>query len=318
MSKEQDAVKLLEEAFTEKGMIGVVWSRDLVLGPHDELVTSELCESLSLFVEGTGIKLLILERREADAVIKVFVGGAVSIRKDRGNKIPLPLWPAIEFSRHKEGECQEMDHTIDTIIEFMEKDLKGYKDEKIRKGVGEIQAKAMEYVLKKYLRLLKACPQALVDKPPKVVDTGKLKRLFHQCTESLLSGNVGEAAETMIYPEGDLDGISEQISLYLDVVKANMDEAHSIADQAEKQTAYIMGEVRRAHKSLDGALKGEKARTPSTSAESMCGDCGHSRWTCICDQDDIEGVEPLTPPNSKYLHAPPPQKKGKKRRKGPS
>ena len=83
-------------------------------------------------------------------------------------------------------------------------------------------------------------------------DTGKMKRLFERCTTNYSFSK----KPTMDYPEGDLDGAAEQISLYVKLLEERQNEAHEIVERAEEKLAYVVGEARRAHKSLEGALKG--------------------------------------------------------------
>lgn len=64
--KERDALKLLQEAFQEGGKVGVVWSRNKELEPWETLVTDGFYDALIQFTEGTGSKILLMERHEDD------------------------------------------------------------------------------------------------------------------------------------------------------------------------------------------------------------------------------------------------------------
>lgn len=104
---------------------------------------------------------------------------------------------------------------------------------------------------------LKERIQAILDKTKPferkktMPDTGKMKRLFNDCVTGLPGMD-----PTMDYPEGDLDGIAEQILLRIDRLEVDLEKQQEIIRGAERRVAYVVGEVRRAQKSLDGALKG--------------------------------------------------------------
>lgn len=95
-----------------------------------------------------------------------------------------------------------------------------------------------------------------------MADTGKMERLFERCTSTPLLRKFGEGSRpTMVFPGlGDPDGIAEQVGLYIDLLEERVEECHGLTDAAEKRLAYVMGEVRRAHTSLDGAIKGAEVK----------------------------------------------------------
>lgn len=84
-----------------------------------------------------------------------------------------------------------------------------------------------------------------------MADTGKLKRLFERCTKNVL---LGENAHMDYYP-GDLDGIAEQIRLYVEGTTKDLNETIKRAELAERRVAESMGAIRRAHAILGTMLK---------------------------------------------------------------
>lgn len=75
-------------------------------------------------------------------------------------------------------------------------------------------------------------------------DTGKMKRLFEKCTSSIM------ASTQMDYPEGDLDGVAEQLGLFIEECEERVSEAEKRAHINEKKFAQVMRDVRTAHSYL--------------------------------------------------------------------